>query len=187
MRYPANHKAHIHKQLVESAGALVKTQGFGTTGVDALMASVGLTGGAFYGHFKSKVQLFREIIANELGKTRDRFQGLSATGDRPRSYHALVTGYFSRQHLERADSGCPLPSLSSEVARADDEVKRAYEAGLLELHAILTEQVGDEAKAWAVIAMGAGAINLGRAVQSPALQEELLAACRQVALGQTRD
>ncbi|MDX1457315.1 MAG: TetR/AcrR family transcriptional regulator [Marinobacter sp.] len=185
MRYPANHKAQIHKQLVESAGALVKQQGFGTTGVDALMASVGLTGGAFYGHFKSKVQLFQEIIGNELGKTRDRFQILSATGDRSQNYRDLVKAYFSRQHLEQSDTGCPLPSLSSEVARADEAVKQTYEEGLRELHAIVTEQVGDEIRAWAVIAMGAGAINLGRAVHSAELQEELLAACRQVALNQS--
>lgn len=187
MRYPAQHKADTHRQLVDSAGALVKKSGFGTTGVAALMASVGLTGGAFYGHFKSKSQLFREIIANELGRTRERLLGLAGMTKGPERYQAMVNGYFSRWHLEQPDKGCPLPALSSEVARADDEVKQTFEEGLKELHATIAAELGDEARAWAVIALGVGAISLGRAVAAPDLQEELLAACRQVAQDLARD
>lgn len=181
MRYPADHKTETHKQLVDSAGALVKKSGFGTTGVAALMASVGLTGGAFYGHFKSKSQLFREIVANELGKTRERLLGVAGGGVGPENYRAMVAAYFSRWHLDHPDAGCPLPALSSEVARADDDVKQAYEEGLKELHATIAEQLGDDARAWAAIALGAGAVTLGRAVQSAELKEDLLAACRQIA------
>ncbi len=51
MRYPQNRKAETRQKLIEKAGALAKKDGFATTGVDGLMASVGLTGGAFYSHF----------------------------------------------------------------------------------------------------------------------------------------
>lgn len=186
MRYPADHKTETHKQLVESAGALVKKSGFGTTGVAALMASVGLTGGAFYGHFKSKSQLFREIVANELGKTRERLLAVAGGGASEKKYHAMVAAYFSRWHLDHPDDGCPLPALSSEVARADDEVKQAYEAGLKDLHVTIAEQLGDDARAWAVIALGAGAVSLGRGVHSAELKDELLAACRQMACEQLK-
>ncbi|SDX50532.1 TetR/AcrR family transcriptional regulator [Marinobacter mobilis] len=187
MRYPAHHKAETHKQLVASAGALVKTAGFGTTGVDALMRSVGLTGGAFYGHFRSKTQLFREIIASELDNTRQRLQKLAGRAAGKARYKAMVNDYFSRWHLDHPEDGCPLPGLSSEVARAGDDVKQAYEHGLKELHVILTEELGDDARAWAVIALGVGAVSIGRALASTELQEELLNACRQLAGEQARD
>ena len=43
--------------------SIAKRGGFGTTGVDELMASIGLTGGAFYGHFASKEALLGEVAA----------------------------------------------------------------------------------------------------------------------------
>ena len=62
MRYPANHKEETRKKLLANARAITKKGGFGTTGVDELMASIGLSGGAFYGHFPSKEALFAELV-----------------------------------------------------------------------------------------------------------------------------
>jgi len=47
MRYPTTHKEETRKKLLANARAIAKKGGFGTTGVDELMASIGLTGGAF--------------------------------------------------------------------------------------------------------------------------------------------
>ena len=72
MRYPQNRKAETRQKLIEKAGALAKKEGFATTGVDSLMASVGLTGGAFYSHFDSKSELLVEIINRELINSNNR-------------------------------------------------------------------------------------------------------------------
>jgi len=40
MRYPSTHKEETRKKLIGSARAIAKRGGFGTTGVDELMASI---------------------------------------------------------------------------------------------------------------------------------------------------
>ena len=57
-------------KLLASSGALAKRGGFSATGVDGLMKAIGLTGGAFYGHFASKDALFAAIVerANKVIK-----------------------------------------------------------------------------------------------------------------------
>ncbi len=62
MRYAATHKEETREKLIESSRALAKKGGFETTGVDALMKAIGLTGGAFYSHFRSKDELFAAIV-----------------------------------------------------------------------------------------------------------------------------
>ncbi|WP_269758943.1 TetR/AcrR family transcriptional regulator [Variovorax sp. E3] len=54
MRYSNSHKEEIREKLLASGRAIAKRGGFTTTGVDALMPAIGLTGGEFYSHFPSK-------------------------------------------------------------------------------------------------------------------------------------
>ena len=58
MRYSAKHKAETRQKLIEKAGALAKKDGFATTGVDGLMSTVGLTGGAFIVTFHLKMSCY---------------------------------------------------------------------------------------------------------------------------------
>lgn len=181
MRYSASHKAEIRQKLISAAGALCKEQGFGVTGVDALMATVGLSGGAFYGHFKTKGDLLEAIIDNELTRTRERFINATEPGSKPDA-SALVRGYLSRAHLDHPSAGCALPSLSNEVARADDKVKQTFETQLLDIHGLLSDSLADPQRAWSILAMVVGAISLARAMQSSEQQQQLLDACIDQAL-----
>lgn len=58
MRYSSTHKQETRQKLLDSSRAIAKKGGFDSTGVDALMSAIGLTGGAFYSHFRSKADLF---------------------------------------------------------------------------------------------------------------------------------
>src|SRR5213594_323133 len=75
MRYPSTHKEQPRKKLLVNARAISKKSGFGSTGVDELMASIGLTGGAFYGHFPSKEALFAELLEHEISNNADMLAG----------------------------------------------------------------------------------------------------------------
>src|ERR1044072_9642509 len=75
MRYPTTHKEETRKKLLANARAIPKRGGFGTTGVDQLMASIGLTGGAFYGHFPSKEALFAELVEQEISNSAEMLAG----------------------------------------------------------------------------------------------------------------
>lgn len=181
MRYSASHKAEIREKLVKAAGALSKEKGFGVTGVDALMATVGLSGGAFYGHFKTKGDLLEAIVDNELGTTQAQFLGAATAEEQPNP-EPLIRRYLSRAHLEHPAAGCALPTLSPEVARADHKVKASYEARLLEIHSILTGMALKPEQAWALLALVVGGITLARAVPSATLQQQILDACIDQAL-----
>lgn len=57
MRYSSTHKQETRQKLLDSSRAIAKKGGFDSTGVDALMSAIELTGGAFYSHFRSKADL----------------------------------------------------------------------------------------------------------------------------------
>lgn len=182
MRYPANRKAETRQQLIEKAGALAKKEGFATTGVDGLMATVGLTGGAFYSHFESKNALLLEIIRRELAVSH-KLLSQQLTNGQLEQFLAL---YLSPVHVKFPEVGCALPSLSNEVSRADDEIKQAFEQGIKKTQAILSAQLQDDDAAWAMLAMTVGAVSLARALHSTETQNQLLTACQDFALKTTK-
>ena len=59
MRYSATHKQEVRDKLIASSRAIAKSGGFDATGVDALMGAIGMTGGAFYSHFRPKASCSR--------------------------------------------------------------------------------------------------------------------------------
>lgn len=169
MRYSASHKQQTRERILDAAGALAKQKGFGTTGVDALMAAAGLTAGGFYAHFKSKSELLSALIDRELGRSRALFEVDSGV-----ALVKAVQAYLSLAHVEHPQRGCPLTSLSSEIARADDAVRKTFEDRLLEIQQIVRAHTRDDAEAWSLIAQAVGAVTLARAMRSRAARQSLL-------------
>ncbi len=65
----------------KSSALSAKREGFAGVGVDGLMKAIGLGGGAFYGHFSSKDELFSSIVERELSQSLVRLGGrVSPTG-----------------------------------------------------------------------------------------------------------
>lgn len=78
--------------------------------------------------------------------------------------------------MRHPEQGCPLPSLTPEVARAGAAVQAAYQTGLLAVHAQLARLTGSADSAWALMALNAGAVMLARALPDEHLQQVLLTA-----------
>lgn len=169
MRYAANHKEATRARLLTVTGSLVKKQGFAATGVDALMAAAGLTSGAFYSHFGSKKALLEAIIDNELARSRKFFAAESND-----AAMAAVEKYLSLAHLNDPESGCALPALSSEIARADEATRQMFERGISLLQQQILATVQDQGKAWALIALLVGAVTVARGLASDAARQALL-------------
>ncbi len=176
MRYPKDHKETSRQRLIERGGNHAKQHGFNDSGVAALAASAGVTTGALYKHFSGKADLFAALVTAELARTAVQYETL-ATGDRAGAAKSLA-GYLSLQHVRHPELGCPLPTLTPEVARADETVKAAYQKGLLDLHAQLRRQTASAEDAWALMAQNVGAVMLARAALDEALQQEILLALR---------
>ncbi|MDM0032913.1 TetR/AcrR family transcriptional regulator [Variovorax sp. J22P271] len=176
MRYSSTHKQEVRDKLMASSRAIAKRGGFETTGVDALMGAIGMTGGAFYSHFPSKQALFEALISEEVDNSADMLAG---NEDSPADHVArCLRGYLSSFHVENPDQGCALTALGPEIARAGPEVRKAVEASLKRTQKNWSDRIGDSDAAWALIAQCVGAVVLARAVESEKTRKELLAASR---------
>lgn len=176
MRYPKTHKEDTRKKLVGSARAIAKRGGFGQTGVDAMMGSIGLTGGAFYGHFATKEALFTALVEEELENSRAMLAG---DEDSAADHVAkCLRSYLSSSHALHPEAGCALPTLGAEIARSGPEVRAAVERGVKEIQKSWSSRVGDSDAAWALISQCVGALVLARCVEGERTRKEILAASR---------
>lgn len=176
MRYANTHKDETRKKLLASSRAIAKKGGFNSTGVDALMSSIGLTGGAFYSHFPSKQALFEALIEEEMQNSSDMLAGGE---DSPDNHVAkCLRDYLSTFHAMHPEVGCVLPTLGAEIARAGPEVRATVERALKHTQKSWSARVGDPDAAWALIAQCVGALVLARAVESDKTRKEILASSR---------
>jgi TetR/AcrR family transcriptional regulator, transcriptional repressor for nem operon len=176
MRYPSSHKEETRKKLLASASGIAKKGGFGTTGIDELMASIGLTGGAFYGHFPSKEALFAELVLEEIANSAEMLAG---DEDSPPDHVAKrLRSYLSSAHAANPETGCVLPALGPEIARAAPEVRGIVEQGLKGLQKSWAGRIGNPDAAWALIAQCVGALVLARCVESERTRKDILASSR---------
>lgn len=177
MRYPPDQKQRTRQRVLQASGKLAKKKGFAAASVDELMASAGMTGGAFYAHFDSKDTLFAELITQELARTAAMLS--PREGDnRERWLSHLFDAYLTSEHVQAAGSGCVIPALGSEIARARPQVRRAFEKAMNGLHQDWAECLGDADAAWSMICQLVGAIVVARAMRSKAGAEKVVQANR---------
>lgn len=176
MRYPTDYKQQARSKLIEAGGRHAKAHGFTGSGIAELAAAAGVTTGSVYKHFSGKSDWFVALVAAELKRTADLYGDIDP--EDPAAAVRLLAGYLSLTHVQQPGSGCPLPSLTVEVGRAEDEVKAVFEQGVRTIHANVEALTGDADAAWALISQNVGAVMLARAMRSEALQRELLKAVR---------
>jgi len=167
-------------RLVEAAGRGFRTGGFGGAGVDALAKGAGLTSGAFYAHFDSKAEAFRLVVSEGIAKLRHRVAAFQE--QHGRHWRDPFVDFYLGARMEVAlDEACGLPSLSSDVARADDATRSVYEAELARLvEAVEAGFRGVHAteRAWSLLAVLSGAATMARAVRDEKIRRAILDAAR---------
>jgi AcrR family transcriptional regulator len=170
MRYPAEQKDRTRSKIVGASAAVAKRGGFSASGIDALAEAAGVTSGAVYKHFDGKDGLLRAIIEYELAATARRF----ANADPGRA----IDAYLSLAHVEHAEAGCLLPALASEVARATQETRHAYERAMDQLISTIATSLGEQALALALVSLCVGAVTIARGLTSDKARREILSAAR---------
>jgi len=176
MRYPKEHRDKVRQRLVENSGRVAKERGFAASGIDAMAAESGVTSGSLYKHFSGKSDLFAAIVRAELQRSAEGFS--AAAEDDVDAFEKALGAYLSLQHVDHPDRGCALPSLTAEIARADESVRAAFQKGLLGIHQALQRVVKSGDKAWALIAQSVGAVMLARAVFDVDLRSDVLTAVK---------
>jgi len=189
MPYPAGHRTEVRKKIVGSARRLFNRHGFDNVSVQQIMAGAGLTHGGFYSYFKSKSDLYTEVLGCFLTdpEWKSCWEGvhvdLSSTDVGPQ----VVRAYLSRQHFDDVENSCPMVALPSDVARSGKNVKRAYETVFKAMVNILERSVAEKnpsrrTKARAIAALCVGGMVAARSLADATLANELRDACMTMAL-----
>jgi len=184
VRYPKKQKAETRVRILQAAARLFRESGYDGAGVDAIMAEAGLTAGGFYSHFRSKEALFAEAMTTALEPQHMLSSTLGPSRD---PLVSLIKSYLSRTHRDMTGAGCPLPAVTSDVARKGDSTRQAYERQFLkyvdEIETMLADHSGESReRALAIIAQCVGGLMLSRAVKNSKLSDQILRACRSAAM-----
>lgn len=182
MPEPTSRKALTHERIVSTAARAIRRHGYSGIGVADLMKEAGLTHGGFYAHFPSKTALLAEATGQTGAESLERLRRIADAAPEGEGLRAIAETYLSRAHVERAESGCPVAALGSELARQDPAVRRAATRGVMATVDLLARQLpgwatGEHREdALAAYCSLVGALTLARAVDDPALSDALLAA-----------
>ncbi|MEM1109058.1 MAG: TetR/AcrR family transcriptional regulator [Planctomycetota bacterium] len=186
MPYSEQHKSETRDRILRAAARQFREKGFAAASLSAIMKEAGLTHGGFYAHFDSKDALVAEVIRSGFDHVSERFEAQFADLSGEKWLRAWVRGYLGDAHLSHADQGCPLPTMSSEIARIGEQAVAAFTALFyerLEHTASMVDGEPNEARRRVLAAFSqmVGGLMLARAVE-PALAGEILEAVEARAL-----
>ena len=178
MRVTREKAAENRARTVATASRLFREKGFDGVGLDAIMKEAGLTHGGFYGHFSSKEDLAAEAVARAVEQGAGWQSQYTNVTD-------FVSDYLSESHFADRANGCVLAALGGDMARRGEGVRSgvtSYVRAALERLAGLCRGTATarRRRAIATLAGVVGAMTLARAVEDPALSEEILSTARQV-------
>lgn len=182
MRYRASHKQETKEKILKAAGQAFRNKGFGGVGVDGLAEGARLTSGAFYVHFRSKLEAFREAVRSGLEELRAGIESFQREHG-ANWLASFATFYMTEKRACDLREGCALPALSAEVERVGGKARDVYEQKLREVHASLAAGLpGSETeqrdRAWAILALLSGGVTMARTVKGNSLSEEIADAVR---------
>jgi AcrR family transcriptional regulator len=178
----------MRKRIVESARRLFNRRGFEGVSIDEIMAGAKLTRGAFYSYFRSKSDLYAEVLGCFFTdpEWKSRWKGVKVDLRSANAGPQIVRAYLSRQHFDNVANSCPMVALPSDVARTDAKVKSAFEAVFRAMVAILEREVRDrrkaEARAMSIAALCVGGMVVARAMNDGGFGDRLRRAATRTAL-----
>ena len=181
MRYKPEHKEDTHRRIVASASREFRSHGFEGVGIPKLMGALNLTHGGFYAHFADKEALVVESSTLALQQSLDTMLvALDANG-----ISAMLDFYLSEAHRDNPAIGCPLPTLTAEIARRPSASREAFTKKLSEVFDAVAEYMPGQtaaqkhANTYVLFAAMTGAVSLARAVSDPSLSKAILDSTRE--------
>jgi TetR/AcrR family transcriptional regulator, transcriptional repressor for nem operon len=189
MPYPAGHRAAVKKNIIDSARKLFNRYGFEGVSLNQIMAGAGLTHGGFYSYFKSKSDLYAEVLGCFFTDPnwKSCWEGVHVDLSSTDVGSQVVCAYLSRQHYEDVENSCPMVALPTDVARSGVSARRAFETVFKAMVSVLERSLTEDGKRRRTTAQGIAALSIGgmivaRTMIDRALADELRAACMAVAL-----
>jgi AcrR family transcriptional regulator len=110
-------KDQTRLRLLDAAQAIFMKKGFVATSVEDIAEAAGYTRGAFYSNFRSKPELFLELLRRDHEEMRAALESIFEDGATRESMEAKVLEYYS--HLPRDDK-CFLLWMEAKLLAARD-------------------------------------------------------------------
>ncbi len=175
MKVSREQMAENRRRILEVASRLFRDKGFDAVSVAEVMKAAGLTHGGFYGHFSSKDDLIAQALAHALAA------GAGEGGD----FLAYVGAYLAPRHRDNCAGGCPTAGLAAAVRHQTPAARSAMTDGLRSqidrIGKALPELDAADRRRAAIGSYAAmvGAVILARAIDDPALSDEVLEQTRE--------
>jgi AcrR family transcriptional regulator len=187
MAYPAGHHDEMKGKIVQSARRLFNRHGFDNVSVDQIMGGAGLTRGGFYNYFKSKSELYAEVLGCFFTdpEWKSCWEGVEVDLASQDAGPQVVHAYLSREHFEDVENSCPMVALPGDVTHSGAQTKIAFEAIFKAMVSVLERGMGGrnrQRSGQAIAAMCVGGMVVARAMDDRALADELRDSCMSVAL-----
>jgi TetR/AcrR family transcriptional regulator, transcriptional repressor for nem operon len=189
MAYSKGHRSETKKKIIDSARRLFNRAGFENVSIAQIMAGAQLTHGAFYAYFKSKSDLYAEVLNCFFTdpEWKDCWEGVHVDLSATDVGAQVVGAYLSRQHFEDVENSCPMVALPTDVARSGVEARRAFETVFRAMVSVLERSLMEKgratrARAQAIAALSIGGMVVARTLVDRAHADELRGACLAAAL-----
>lgn len=194
MRHKGVDKEATRRRMLAAAGRGFRGRGYAGIGVDGLAKEGGVTSGAFYGHFGSKGGAFDAALAaglDEVIEAVPQYQlehGLDWV-------KAFADYYLGESHRKDLACGCAMAALTPDVVRADQDVHVAFEKKMTTIAELVAAGLAGKseeerrARAWAMLGILIGGVNVARAMNTPQVAEEVAKSTKAAAVkvaGRTR-
>lgn len=179
MKVSREQTAENRERIVGAAARLFRERGYDGVGIADLMRDAGLTHGGFYGHFESKQDLMAEACEHAVAGSLAYWSRLIER-DPEHALQHIAAAYLSSAHRDQPGRGCTFAALGADAARLDPPVKRSLGQALRSYVDLLTpllpgrSRAARRARALATLSSMVGALVLARAVDDPALSDEVL-------------
>lgn len=189
-RYKIEHKEQTRERIIEAAGRCFRKGGYSGIGVDGLAKEAGVTSGAFYGHFSSKEDAFREAVIfglHELKEGLEHFQKEYGS----KWLEPFVDFYLGEKLTCDLTKACSMPALTPEVTRSGVAIREAYQIELTKIletiaNGLVQVNAADRnQRAWAFISLLSGGVSTIRALADESLSKEAVKAIRAAAIAIT--
>jgi AcrR family transcriptional regulator len=189
MSYPRGHRAEVRGKIIQSARRLFNRHGFDNVSLNQIMAGAGLTHGGFYAYFKSKSDLYSEVLGCFFTdpEWKNCWEGVEVDLASADVGPQVIRAYLSRQHFEDVENSCPMVALPTDVTRGGDSAKRAFETVFKAMVGVLERSLTEDGRprrtvAQATAALCVGGMVVARAMVNRAVADDLRDACMAVAL-----
>src|SRR5438045_5849211 len=168
MPYPAGHRPAVKRKIIDNARKLFNRHGFENVSLHQIMSGAGLTHGGFYSYFKSKSDLYAEVLACFFTDPnwKDCWEGVHVDLSSTDVGAQVVRAYLSRQHFEDVENSCPMVALPIGVTRSGKAARRAFETVFKAMVSVLERSLIEKNGQSSATAEAIAAVVLGGVVQA---------------------